>query len=378
MTSVLQAGSFESVDTPALLVDLDIAGKNIQSMASVASSLGVALRPHVKTHKLPQLTRLQVDAGAAGITVARLEEAEAMVAAGVRDVFLAYPIVDENHLRRARDIADATLRIAIEDLASAEWLDRELRGADPLDVMIEVDTGHRRCGVTSVDEARELARRIDQLRCLRLRGVFTHEGHAYQATTPGDRATVGRRAGTMLSEIAAAIEDDGIEVSTVSVGSSLTVESAGSQPGVTEVRPGTYVFNDRSQALHGRVSIDECAAVVLTTVIGAPTPDRVVVDAGSKSLALDPTLTNPPHVDFGHIVGRPGWAVTQLSEEHGMLRAAESGGGEPLRPGDRLLIVPNHICPVVNLFDQAVIHRSGELVDLWGTTGRSRHQWRRP
>jgi D-serine deaminase-like pyridoxal phosphate-dependent protein len=378
MTSALQAGSFESVDTPALLVDLDVATRNIRSMASVAASLGVALRPHVKTHKLPQLTRLQVDAGAAGITVARVEEAEAMVAAGVSDVFLAYPIVDENRLRRAREIANATLTIAVESVESAEWLDGQLRGSDPLDVMIEVDTGHRRCGVGSIDEARGLARCIDQLRSLRLRGVFTHEGHAYQASTPHDGAAVGRRVGAMLSDIAAGVRDDGIEVSTVSVGCSLTVESAGAQHGVTEVRPGTYVFNDRSQVLHGRVSVDDCAAVVLTSVIAVPAPDRAVVDAGSKSLALDLTLTNPPHADFGHIVGRSGWAVTQLSEEHGVLRADDGGAARRLRPGDRLLIVPNHVCPVVNLFDQAVMHRSGQLVDLWDTTGRSRHQWRRP
>ena len=354
-------------DTPSVVVELERLRANVERAARAAAAHGVRLRPHAKTHKMLEVARLQLAAGAVGLQVAKLGEAEVLVDGGVADIFVGYPIVGRAKLRRLAELAErCELSVAVDSLAVAEPLSELARSWDrPLPVMLEVDTGLRRTGAASGASAVELAQRIDDLAGLQLVGVFTHEGHVYGAGDARERETLARQACAALVETADLIRARGIDVATVSVGSTPSFQFALECAGVTEARPGTYVFNDRLQLGLGSAMLDEIAAFVVATVVARPAPDRAVIDAGSKVLTYDPA----PDGAHGALVGGDGALVTRLSEEHGVV---ELSAGTDLQVGERVIVVPNHICPVINLADCVDVVENGAVVDRWRVAARGR------
>ena len=358
-----------TIDTPALIVSEEILHRNIAEMAAFARSHGVNLRPHIKTHKTPQIARLQLQAGAIGITCAKVGEAEVMIdQAGVEDVLFAYPIFGDGKFKRILALMErARIVVGVDSIEAAEALARVANQQDrTVDVFVEVDTGQHRSGVPVGDATVAFAQQVARQRGLHLAGIFTHEGHANSAP-PDQIEGIALAAGRAMVETAEAIRDLGIELETVSVGSTPAAMYTPTVPGVTEMRPGTYVFNDNSAFRYGRLGVGDCAARFAATVVSRPAPDRCIVDTGSKSLAMDPSKSHPGH---GYVVGHPDATIVKLSEEHGVVEIP--AGEQGFAIGDRLEIIPNHICPTVNLMDELFLVRDGHVVDTWKIAARGK------
>ncbi|MEV5709637.1 alanine racemase [Actinoallomurus sp. NPDC052274] len=350
---------YETIDTPALIVDLDRVRANVEEMAAVAARHGVALRPHVKTHKMPELATAQLAAGAAGITCAKLGEAEVMADAGCADILLAYPLWGEPKLERLRALRErARVRVSLDSVEVAEQLGR-VAGRAPIEVFVEVDTGLGRLGRPPGRPTAELAGAIEKVPGVRVAGLLTHAGHAYRTTTSEELRRVAEREVTDLVETAG-LCGGGLEIS---VGSTPTARHAAAVPGVTEIRPGTYVFNDATMIRLGVATEATAAARILATVVARPASDRFVVDAGTKCLAAD---GRPEDIV---VAGRPELGMRFLSEEHGVGRCPADGGPEI---GERLELIPNHVCPVSNLFDHAHGVRGGAPAGELAVAARGR------
>lgn len=352
-------------ETPYLLIDTEKMERNLSKMARDVRGLGVDLRPHIKTHKIPRIARRQIELGASGITVAKLSEAEVMAYAGIEDIFLAHQIVSRAKIHRAMKLAHRVrLTLGVDGVFGAKAISEAATNEGrTVNVRMEVDTGLRRTGVP-YDAAPELAREISRMPGLRLAGIYTYRGAVLDGTPTLDIEEAGRDEGEMMSRLAERIEGEGIEVEEVSVGSTPTARSSALGSRVTEVRPGTYVFNDRMQAALGACGIEDCAAVVVATVISRPSKDFAVIDAGSKTFATDvPPGKEPINlVGFGEVAGNPGIILDRLWEEHGTLTGLD--GENDLEVGDRVRIFPNHVCSTVNL------HNAAHLEEPDGTCER--------
>ncbi|MGI5854009.1 MAG: alanine racemase, partial [Bacillota bacterium] len=272
--------------TPIVTVDLDVLENNIKEMGQFAAANGVALRPHIKTHKSSKIAKMQLAHGATGITVATVREAEAMAAAGFDDILIAYTIVDENKLDMlARLSENVRLAVAADSVYGIKKLSEVLNKTDhDIEVMIEIDTGQHRCGISTGADAVRLARMIDESPGLIFRGIMTHEGHAYGAKSPAEVEQIGRQAAATMRDIAAQLTEAGFPPAVVSMGSTPTHQIVAKEAGVTEIRPGNYVFRDRTQMALGSARLDQCALRVIAHVISNPEPGRVVLDCGSKTL----------------------------------------------------------------------------------------------
>jgi len=350
--------SIHDLETPVVLVDLDVLERNIARMAERARTLGVRLRPHAKTHKVVEVGRRQIAAGATGLSLAKPSEAEVFAEAGFDDLFIAYPVVGADKARRLLALAERLRRLAVgaDSVEGASTLAGAFRAAGrTLDVMLKVDVGLHRVGVLP-ERAPEMARRLADLPGLRLRGIFTHAGHGYGEETPEGVAKVARHEGRTMAAVADELRRAGLAVEEVSVGSTPTAREAMAQPGVTECRPGNYVYHDGSQVGLGTCTAADCALTVLATVVSVPAADRAVVDAGSKTLSSDPL--RPHAAGFGQFPGRRS-RIQRLSEEHGVVVVE---GGESFQVGERVRIIPNHACVVSNLHDR-VIGIRGESVE---------------
>jgi len=355
------------LDTPAVVVDMARLEQNVARMAAVAGKAGVRLRPHAKTHKSAAVARLQIDAGAAGLTVAKLGEAEAFADAGFDDFFIAYPTVGQDKARRLLALSErARLIVGVDSEEGARTLAEVFSAADRrLDVRIEVDVGLNRTGV-GPDAALALARSLARLPGLRLQGLFTHAGQAYAEPSPDRVAAVGRSEGETLARCAEALRADGFDIEDVSVGSTPTAVEAMSVAGVTECRPGTYVFNDATQVALGVCGPEQCALTVLATVASVPAPDRAVVDAGTKTLTSEAIRSRTD--TFGLLTDGRGRLV-RLTEEHGVV---EPSPNARFRVGERVRILPSHVCPVVNLHDRLTGVRDGHVECALDVTARGR------
>jgi D-serine deaminase-like pyridoxal phosphate-dependent protein len=365
------AGLIEApADTPELVLDLDVVRANIARTAAAAREAGVSLRPHTKTHKLPQLARLQLEAGAVGVQVAKLGEAEVMAAAGIDDILVGYPIVGERKLGRLADLAArAAITVTVDSDEVALGLSRTARDRGiAFRALLELDTGMHRLGVAPGPDAVALAERVAALDGIELAGVFTHEGHVYtQARDDGERERLTLAACGAAVETGEELRTRGLAGPVVSVGSAGTFRFAIRCPGVTEARPGTYVFNDRSQIAQGACGPADLAAFVIATVVARPAPDRIVVDAGSKVLTSDRMLVPDPPLSFGAVWGHDDWDVVRLSEEHGVVNVPSDADA---RIGDRLAIVPNHVCPTINLASFVTVAEAGRAAARWPVAAR--------
>jgi D-serine deaminase-like pyridoxal phosphate-dependent protein len=334
----------EDLDTPALIVDLDRMERNMKRMAKFAKDYDVALRPHAKTHKAPEIAKLQIKEGSNGVALQKTGEVEVFVANGITDIFLTNEVVSEMKLEKLAGLAEkAHLGIAVDDVGVAKTMGRIFRQAGTeIDVYVDVDVGMHRCGVQARD-AQSIAREVSSQEGLVFKGIMGYEGNVNSATTKKEQIELANAAMDVVVQAKKAIELGGMKVEEISVGSSVSMWINAKHPDVTEVQPGMYIFNDHVLVDRGVATRDDLALTVVTTVMSKPASDRAVVDAGSKSFNFDTGLYPVP-LDRGGIV------MEHFSEEHGWLRL--SGEGQNLKIGDRIRFVPAHCCTTVNQHDE--------------------------
>lgn len=360
------------LDTPGLIIREALLLRNIGDMAEYAQQVGVKLRPHIKAHKLPAIAKAQLAMGAVGITVAKLGEAEVMMAAGFTDILIANQVIGEHKIKRLLALSEkADIKVTVDSLAGIRALnDVCLQEKKQIKVFIEVNTGLNRCGVLPGEAVLQLAKEIKNLSQLNFQGIMTHAGQAYGAQNIDQVSEIGKFEGQEMVKTANLLEKQGIPVSTISVGSTPTAKFAGMIKGVTEIRPGNYVFYDGIQIALGVAIQDDCALSILATVISKPSSERLIIDAGSKTLALDQGAHGKSMVrGFGMVKDHPEIIIERLSEEHGILKVSPDC---PLEIGDKIEIIPNHACTVINLADEINLVRNQEVIEVWEIKARGK------
>lgn len=363
----------EQLETPAAVVDLDVLAHNLDRMAAYAAVHSLKLRPHVKTHKAPRIAAEQLRLGASGLTCATVREAEVM-AELTDDILVAFPVLGTSKLRRLMALPSRVrLRVSLDSsraavllAAAADEVGREVG------VLVELDVGMRRVGVQGVDDAVELAAFVADRAPLRYDGVAFYPGHVRQAIA--DQGPTLAALGAHITETLAALEKAGLTPGIVSGGSTPAAWRMHEIPGLTEVRPGTYVYNDRATAAVGACEWDECALTVLATVVSTSVPGQAVIDAGSKALGREPIDTMragaAAQPGFGALLDRPDVIVTRMSEEHGMLDLSNTDWRPKI--GEVVRVVPNHVCIVTHCNDLIWGVRNGIAETRWPVAARGR------
>ena len=357
------------LETPAIVVDLGVIESNIQSMAQYCQSHGFGLRPHTKTHKIPAIAKMQVEAGSRGITVAKPGEAEIMSAAGLDDILVHYPVFGDTKLARLAALArERKIILAVDSPVTAQAISRAASSAGSIiRILIEFDSGMRRCGVASSDAVEALAQQIAKLPNVVFSGITTYPGHIWDepAHQAGPMAEIAVKFQALLDRL----HRSGFACEIVSAGSTPAARSSHFASQLTEIRPGTYVFNDRNTLGVGACTLSDIALRVLVTVVSTAVGGRAVVDGGSKTFSSDRWISGTKN-GFGLIVEHPEVEFTALSEEHGSLDLGDSGYSPQV--GDRLTIIPNHVCACVNLHDQLHFHRDGIVQGEWQVAARGK------
>ncbi|BCP54770.1 alanine racemase [Kaistia sp. 32K] len=348
----------DTLQTPCVLIDLDRAEANLKRAQDYADAHGVRLRPHIKTHKLPLFAKRQLELGAIGITCQKLGEAEVMADAGIEDIFLPYNLVAPEKLARLKDLAKrVTLAVTADSAYVVDGYAEtfaDSAGA-PLEVLVECDTGAGRCGVQTPDDAVVLAKHIASKPGLVFDGLMTY---------PPAGGTADVRA--WLQEASDKLTAAGLPPKTISTGGTPDIWRAHETPIATEYRPGTYIYFDRSLVARDVCTVDDCALHVLVTVVSRPTADRAIIDAGSKALTSDLLGLN----GYGQVVGYPDAVIYGMSEEHGNIDFSASAKKPEI--GERLLILPNHACPVSNLYDHVHLVSGDHVVETVAVAARGR------
>jgi len=361
----------EILQTPTLLLDVNQMDKNIAEVMQFAKEHHVNYRPHIKTHKSVEIAKRQLEAGAVGITVATVGEAEVMVNGGINNILIAFPISSENKLERILTLMEqATIIVAVDSVEQATLLNNFFKQhKQTLNVWIKINSGLDRCGVEPTDEVAQLAQHINQLECLLLDGIFTHAGQSYTATSDEMLEQIAYEEAEAILTSAAICADVGIHITHKSIGSTPTFKQAGKVAGITEIRPGNAAFYDMVQVSLNVASVEQCALSVVTSVASVKN-NRAIIDAGSKTLALDKGAHgNESIMGHGYIVEHPQLTIERLSEEHGVITGA---GVEHLKINERLTIIPNHACTVANLFTHYTVHENGEVVAKWPVDARGK------
>ncbi len=333
---MLLASKLSQLDTPAIIIDEGVAKRNILSYQNHCDKVGLALRPHIKTHKTQLFAKAQMDAGACGITCQKIGEAEIMADAGLDDILITFNILGRDKLSRLQKLHNQISKLSVTadnqrvvgGLADAFSITEK-----SLNVLVECDTGAGRCGVQSPQEACDLAKTIAAKTGLSFGGLMTYP-------SPGG----ADGAAAFMKEAIGLLKAAGLKCCVVSTGGSPDMWSAKTHDVFTEYRIGTYIYNDRSLVKRKACSWDDCALGVLTTVVSTPEPGRAIIDAGSKSLTSDLLGLE----GYGHVVGSQDTDIVSLSEEHGILHF---GAKDTYSVGDRIIVIPNHVCVVSNLFD---------------------------
>jgi len=351
------------LDTPSILIDLDVMEANLASMTSIAADGGKQLRPHAKSHKSPHLAWQQIRAGAVGITCQKLAEAEVMARAGIKDILVVTPVVGEIKLLRFFGLLRmARLTAVVDSLDQAEPLDRMARDrGEIVDILVEVDVGYHRGGRDPHDAVAFASRVARSYPNLRLGGVMAYEGHLYDLRDADAVASEAHRAYDELGLVAKSLEHAGVPSPTVSVGASAAARVAANHEAVTEIRAGSYLFNDLSQVAMGSATEAQCALTVLATVVSVPAKDRAVTDAGAKALTYTPLSGFP---GYGRMITHPDSVIARLADEHGIVSVPP--GARPFHVGERIRIIPNSHTVVVNEFSEMIGVRGGTI------------EWRRP
>jgi D-serine deaminase-like pyridoxal phosphate-dependent protein len=339
--------------TPQVLIDHRRLTNNIDRVQQMASSAGMRLRPHAKTHKSPVIAKMQIDRGAIGVCCAKIGEAEVFAEAGVLDIRLPYPVNPANAPRLMAVMDRAAISIIVDHLDVARgWSDAMSAAGRALDVLIKVDVGFHRCGIDPDADPLALVQSVASMPGLRLRGFLSHAGHGYHAASEDELCAIAQQEAATLVSLRERAMQSGIAIDEMSVGATPTLRYSVRQPGITELRPGNYVYFDRTQVALGAATLDDCALTVMATVV-AKHPGRIILDSGSKTLTNDTARGISKAPGYGAVLtdeGRVDEALTieRLSEEHATVRV---DGDTRLKPGDRVRVLPNHSCTVSNLVD---------------------------
>ncbi|WIY52541.1 alanine racemase [Devosia sp. YIM 151766] len=357
------------VATPGLVLDRDVFDANMDEMAALASAAGVQLVPHAKTHRMAAIGLRQIERGAHGLCVAKIGEAEAFADVGVNYLFVANPVMGIDKLDRALALSQrAELTLAADGVDAARAAGSHFAAAgQTIKLMLAIDTGLGREGV-SPQKAVDVAAAIAAVPGVELVGIYTHEGTTYGAKDRADLEARAVAAGELMVGIAQAIRARGIALPIVSLGASASARAVAQVPGVTQIRPGIFAFNDVGQIALGNASLDTTAIRVIATVTSHPDPGRACIDAGSKALSTDLVPAGAHREDYpGHglLVNAPGWVLDRMSEEHGWLRWKGKGEPSELPVGSRIEIVPNHVCMPFALLRKAAVLSAGQVIDTW-------------
>lgn len=358
------------LETPALLIDLDIFERNLRRAADYTKAHNLRLRPHTKTHKTPAIGRRQLDLGAVGLTVAKVGEAEVMLRAQPADLLVAYPVIGQSKLARLMEVARQTrVTVALDSPVAAQQLSDAARAAQvEIGVLAEVDVGMGRVGVAPSDLL-ALAQGILRLPNLQFEGITFYPGHIkdYDAKGKAELDALSRLLQSVLDEFCRA----GIAVNIVSGGSTPTLYHSHEVAGLTEIRPGTYVYNDLNTVRSGACGLEDCAASILLTVVSTAHPEQMIIDGGSKTFSSD-RLANSSENTFGYLVEAPGAVLHKMNEEHGFVDLTKAE--KSFAVGDRIHMIPNHICVAVNLHERVYGVRNGQVEEVWTVEGRGKLQ----
>jgi D-serine deaminase-like pyridoxal phosphate-dependent protein len=366
--------------TPQVLIDHARLVRNMDFAQQLASSAGLNLRPHAKTHKSPVIARWQIERGAVGVCCAKVGEAEAFVAAGIDNIRLPYPVNPSNARRLLALMDRAQISIIVDhpDVARG-WSDSMQRAGRTLDVLVKVDVGFHRCGIDPGGDALGFLQAIAAMPGLRLRGLLSHAGHGYHASSEQELCDVAQREAETLTSLRDRSVTSGVPLEEISVGATPTLRFSARQRGLTELRPGNYVYFDRTQVALGAASLEDCALTVIATVVSKHT-GRIILDCGSKTLTNDQARGITPAAGYGAVLIGDGespraidesLSIERLSEEHATVRVT---GGTTLEPGDRVRVVPNHSCVVSNLVDAVLLVEGARVIDTLPVAARGRIQ----
>lgn len=353
--------SFSEIDTPALLIEKSILERNIFNMQALANNRNIKLRPHIKTHKIPEIAKMQTEAGAKGIAVAKISEAEVMAQFGFKDIQIANIILGEKKVNRLKKLREQleSLSVATDSFEAVDDLAQGFKDSSLLlKVFIKVDVGFHRCGLESKEAILRLSKYIKDKKGLLFAGILSHAGQAYLAENQKEIEQIAYNEGKTMVKIAEYLKENDVEVLEISVGSTPTAVYSSDIKGITELRAGNYVYYDMIQVALGTASIRDCALSIFSTVISIPSLDRMVIDAGSKSLSLDKGAHSNALLDsYGYIIGKNS-KIKRLSEEHGIVEILN----EDFTTGEKIRIIPNHACAVSNLFDKAYLVDHKEII----------------
>ena len=357
------------LETPAVIVDLDVMERNLSRMADYCRRHQLLLRPHTKSHKIPELAKRQIASGATGITVAKLGEAEVMLKAGITDILIAYPIVgDEKTTHLAKLAEQASISVALDSEEAARGISSAAaRQGTRIGVLIEMDVGFRRCGLGNENDLLALAQMITTLPGLEFRGLMFFPGHF--GVGPEERAALRMQVNGFLDRSVETFERAGLPLSIISGGSTPTAYESSLFHGVNEVRPGMYIFNDRNTVAIDAASLDDCALSVLVTVVSTAVRGHAIVDGGSKTFSYDRYQAGDGR-GYGLVKEDTAVEVERFSEEHGHLNVERSE--RRYRVGDRLSIIPNHVCTTVNMHDEIYGVRGDQVETAWRVEGRGK------
>ncbi len=362
--------------TPHVLVDRPRAFRNLARIQDAVTARGVTLRPHAKTHKLAWLAYEQVARGAVGICCAKLGEAEALATSGVGDILLPYPLQPLNAPRVVALQDRVAVSFIVDDLDVARaWSDAMLTYGRRADVLVKIDVGFHRCGIDPAHvDAVAFIEAVSALPGLRLRGLLSHAGHAYHASSPEALAQMARDERDLMAGIAGTCRARGIAIERISMGATPIARFTLALDGFTELRIGNYVYFDRTQVGLGAATWDDCALTVVAMVVSRPSRDRLILDCGSKTLSNDGARGFEPMPGYGALVRDlvdntpdPMFTIERLSEEHATVSVR---GESDLRIGDRVRVIPNHSCVVSNLVNTVALVDGLSVIDELPVTAR--------
>lgn len=355
---------YKEIDTPALLIEQDILMKNIKDMQAYADKQNVTLRPHTKTHKMPKLALLQEKHGASGITVAKVGEAEVMAAHGLDNIFIANEIVGKQKIQKIRDLSKSIdISFGIDSIYHVNEIEGVFEGAaQKAQVLIEIEVGENRSGVIEEAAFIELVNAVKNSSNLHLKGVFSHDGHTYAAENVEHCKELYTASVERTLHFAEICTELGVPPKVVSIGSTPPFLFGFDIPkGITEIRPGTYILMDASQS-NAFGSFEKAAATVLTTIISKPTSERVITDVGAKGItAQKRTKGITATTGLGKIKEYEDVFIDGVFDEHAIIY--NKSFSEQVNVGDKVQIIPNHICPVSNLHEKAYLIQDGEVMD---------------
>ncbi|WP_339226712.1 D-TA family PLP-dependent enzyme [Oceanobacillus sp. FSL K6-2867] len=355
---------YKEMDTPALLIDQDILMRNIKDMQAYADKQNVKLRPHTKTHKMPKLALLQEKHGASGITVAKVGEAEVMARHGLDNIFIANEVVGKQKIQRIRELANSiNISFGIDSVYQLNEIEEVFEGAtNKAQVLIEIEVGENRSGVIEEEVFRELVNAVKNSSNVNLKGVFSHDGHTYAAENVEHCKELYTASAERTLHFAGICTELGVSPEVVSIGSTPPFLFGFDIPeGVTEIRPGTYILMDASQS-NAFGSFEKAAATVLTTIISKPTGERVITDVGAKGItAQKRTKGITATTGLGKIKEYEDVHVDGVFDEHAIIY--NKAFSEQVNIGDKVQIIPNHICPVSNLHEKAYLIQDGKVMD---------------